>query len=74
MVRVAVISDAPDVALGWSLIEGDILHYVFVQADQRNRGIGRSLIPVKISWITHLTHSGMKIWNKHKEVRLDPFR
>lgn len=73
-IRVAVLSDDPDVALGWSLIEGDTLHYVFVQKEQRNRGIGKSLVPVDIKWITHLTHTGARIWNNHKHVKLDPFR
>ena len=74
IIRIAVLSDDPDVALGWSLIEGDTLHYVFVQAEQRNKGIAKNLVPVKINWFTHLTHTGARIWSKHKEVKLDPFR
>lgn len=74
VIRLAVLSDCRDVALGWSLIEGDTLHYVFVQADQRNRGIAKSLVPVEINWMTHLTHTGAKIWSKHSKVKLDPFR
>lgn len=74
VVRMAVLSDDRDVCLGFSLIEGDTLHYVFVQGDQRNKGIGKSLVPVKINWITHLTHQGAKIWSKHRTVKLDPFR
>ena len=73
VIRIAIISDTPDVALGWSLIEEETLHYVFVQGDQRGRGIGKSLVPVPIKWVSHLTNTGMRIWNKHKEVKFNPF-
>lgn len=73
IIRLAVLTDSPDVALGWSLINGDILHYVFVQRDARNKGIGTALVPVPIQWISHITHTGARIWNKHKHVRFNPF-
>ena len=68
VIRIAVVSDAQDVALGWSLIEGDILHYVFVQSEQRNRGIGRLLVPVEINTITHV--SNFMIDRSRKAARL----
>ncbi len=74
VIRIAVLSDDHDVALGWSLIEGDILHYVHVQHEQRNKGIGKSLVPVKINTLTHLTKSGMSIWHsKLPNAKFDPF-
>lgn len=74
VIRLAVLTDDPDVALGFSFIEGDILHYVYVQHEQRNRGVGRSLVPVKISIITHLTKSGLSIWhNKLRHAVFNPF-
>lgn len=62
VLRLAVLTDTPDVVLGFSLIEGDRLHYVFVQGEQRNRGIGRSLVPVPINSISHLTRIGISAW------------
>jgi len=73
VLRLAILTDSPDVALGWSLVEGDALHYVFVQRDFRNKGIATALVPVPINTITHLTHMGARIWNKHKHVKLNPF-
>lgn len=75
IIRLAILTDSPDVALGWSLIEGDKLHYVFVQRDFRNKGIGTALVPVPINWFSHLTHVGARIWNKpkHKALRFNPF-
>jgi len=73
VIRVAILSDDPDVALGWSLISGEILHYVFVKRDARNKGIAKALVPVTIGWISHMTNTGIRIWNKHKHVRFDPF-
>lgn len=74
IIRLAVLSDDPDVVLGFSLIEGHTLHYVYVQHEQRNRGIGRSLVPVRIDKITHLTKAGLNIWhNKLSHALFDPF-
>lgn len=75
VIRLAVLTEDQDVALGWSLIEGDVLHYVFVQHEHRNNGIGKSLVPVPINVITHLTKSGMSAWhNKLPHAKFDPFR
>lgn len=75
VVRLAVLSDDRDVALGWSVIEGDTLHYVHVQHEQRNRGVGRSLVPKGINVITHLTKCGLRIWPKAlPHAIFDPFR
>lgn len=74
VVRLAVLSDDNDVALGWSLIEGNVLHYVFVQREARNKGIAKSLVPTPIKWITHLTKEGMVIWNKKlPDAQFNPF-
>lgn len=75
VVRLAVLSDDHDVCLGWSLIEGDVLHYIFVQHEHRNQGIGRSLVPVKINYITHVTKAGLSAWNKKlPAAAFDPFK
>lgn len=74
MVHLAALSDDRDVVLGFSVTEHTALHYVHVQKDHRNCGIGTALIPAKIEWITHLTKAGMSIWNaKMKEANFDPF-
>lgn len=73
--RLAVLADDHDVAIGWSAIEGDTLHYVFVQYEYRNHGIAKSLVPVPIKTITHLTKSGLAIWHKKlPEARFNPFK
>lgn len=74
VVRIAVLADDHDVALGWSVIEGSVLHYVHVQSEQRNKGIGKSLVPVKIDTLTNLTKTGMNIWhNKLPHAVFNPF-
>ncbi len=74
VIRLAVLTEDPDVVLGFSLIEGNALHYVYVQHEQRNRGIGRSLVPVKIEVISHLTKAGMSVWHsKLPNAVFDPF-
>jgi len=70
----AVLDDSPDVVLGWSLTENDsILHYVWVDAVQRNKGIAKSLCPNQISKVTHLTTIGAKIFKDMKNVSFDPW-
>lgn len=62
-VRIASLTDDPDIALGFSVSRGNILDFVFVRKENRKFGIGKSLIPEGINTITHLTRTGMSIWN-----------
>lgn len=64
VVRVAVLSDEPDVVIGWSAVERNVLHFVYVKHQGRKRGIARSLIPEQIAVITHLTKTGRSLWQK----------
>lgn len=73
IVRMAVLTDDRDVVLGWSLVEGQTLHYVHVQHDYRNQGIGRSIVPSNIETFSHITKAGMSIWaSKGKHAKFDP--
>ena len=72
--RIAVLSDDEDVALGWSVDEADILHYVYVPKDYRKRGIGKSLIPEGIKQFSHITTIGLSIWTtKYPSLKFNPF-
>lgn len=42
---IAVLTDEPDTALGWSLLEGRAIIYAFVKPEMRGNGIAQSLIP-----------------------------
>src|ERR1035437_8960555 len=39
VVRVAVASEDPSLAYGWSIVEDEKVHFVFVKKDVRNEGI-----------------------------------
>lgn len=74
VVRLAVLSEDRDVVLGYSLSAGPVLHYVWVQSDQRNQGIGTTLAPKTVEKITHVTNSGIKFWQKKfPNAKFDPF-
>ncbi len=74
VVRIAVLSDEPDVVLGFSVSRSDILDYVHVHKDQRRHGIGTNLVPPGIKYITHLTKTGLCIWgSKYGHWKFDPF-
>lgn len=75
VIRLAVLSDNSDVALGWSLIEEDTLHYVFVQAEYRGMGLARKLVPTPINTFTHLTRRGIGLWTaKAPNAKFNPFK
>lgn len=74
VVRIAVLGADRDVALGWSVVEGSILHYVHVQYEQRNQGIGTALVPKGINTISHLTKTGLRLWpEKLPHASFNPF-
>lgn len=73
-VRIAVLTDDADVALGFSIFQEPVLHYVHVHKDNRKLGIGRNLIPPGITTITHVTKTGLSIWgSKYSDWKFNPF-
>lgn len=73
-VRLAVLQEDPDVVLGFSVAEGNFLHYVEVPTAYRRQGIGRSLVPEKVEWFSHLTKLGMRLWaEKAPNAKFSPF-
>lgn len=58
-VVVACLESDPDVILGYAVIEGSRLHWVYVKKHRRRMGIAASLIPASITEVSHLTDQGM---------------
>lgn len=72
-VNVAVLSDDPDVCVGWAVYQGKTLHYCFVPRAGRKQKIATALIP-EFDTITHLTVPGVVIWKKKfPKVIFNPF-
>lgn len=75
IVRLAVLTDAPDVCLGFSVSEPGTLCYVWVHKDNRKVGVATALTQFPFRYITHLTNTAMSIWSKKlPNVQFDPFR
>lgn len=73
-VKIAALKEDPDVILGYSVYDGNTLHWVFVKNAWRGIGLGRDLIPPELSTITHLTKVGRAIWkSKHPTACFNPF-
>jgi GNAT superfamily N-acetyltransferase len=73
-VRLAALTDDPDVVLGFSVSRGPILDYVHVHKDQRLQGIGKALVPKDITTITCLTRTALAIWGtKYPKLEFNPF-
>lgn len=74
IVRIAVLSDDHDVALGFCITRENILDYVHVHKDFRRISIATQLIPRHIDTITHVTRTGLSIWgNKYSHWKLNLF-
>ena len=70
-VRFALLSD--ETIIGWSIFEGPLLHYVFVNKDVRRNGISKALLPTNVKSFTHITNKAIGIWLKHyPEARFNP--
>jgi hypothetical protein len=71
VVNIACLREDPDVTLGYSVVDEDILHWVFIKSSWRRFGIARKLIPVGINTVTHLTRLGKQLKPRHWEF--NPF-
>lgn len=74
VVRLALLEEDDDVALGFSVVEGSCLHYVEVPKSNRKQGIGRALVPDRIDWFSHLTKIGQRLWStKAPNAKFNPY-
>lgn len=73
-VIVACLADEPDVILGYAIVSGAVLHYVFVKEAWRKQGIAKRMLDgLQINCVTHLTNVGNCIRMKHKWL-FDPWK
>lgn len=74
VIKLAVLTEDYDTCLGWSMTEGQTIHYVHVKRDFRKQGIGGELIPKNVEAVTHLTKIGKSIWKKsYRDAIFNPF-
>lgn len=62
--RVACLSDDSDMLLGWSVLVGDRLEFVYVKIDYRRKGIGRLLVKGFKTFSEPETRAGKAIAHK----------
>lgn len=73
-INVAVLKEDPAVILGYSVSEGDRLHWVHVKKAWREIGIAKTLVPPETSSISHVTDVAIKILSKQKKrIIFNPF-
>jgi hypothetical protein len=70
-IRLSVMADDPDVILGYSVVERDCLHWIFVKESWRKMGIAKSLVPSGIKSVSSVTDLGNKI--RPNNWKLNPF-
>lgn len=73
IISMACLKEDPDTIIGYSVKEGDTLHFVYVRSRWRGKGIAKSLIPESIKQVTHLTKIGKALLSKTPGVIFNPF-
>lgn len=72
-VLVAFFPEVPDEVLGWSAVEGDALHYVYVKAAYRRRGIATGLVEGRAKWYTHATDREGRLFLSKMQLLYSPY-
>jgi hypothetical protein len=70
-IKVAVLSDDPDVILGYVCYRNNVLDWIFVKKAWRKMGIAKMIMPTNIDTVTHLTKVGRSL--KPKNWVFNPF-
>ena len=73
-VLVAFFPEVPDEILGWACMRGDALHYVYVKAIYRRRGIATGLVAGRASCYTHATDRVGEAFAASIGAVLNPYR
>lgn len=64
-VRIACLSDDPSIIIGYSVVSGTHLDWIYVKTEYRHMGIGKMLFPKDIETVTdHFTKIGRVIAEK----------
>ena len=72
-VLVAFFPEVPDEVLGWSCVEGSTMHYAYVKAVYRRRGIATGLVPDKTKFYTHRTDREGLTFAEKMSLKFNPF-
>lgn len=73
-VIVAFFPEVPDEILGWACLKGDTLHYVYVKAAYRRKGIATGLAAGQILHYTHATDRVGEAFAASIGATLNPYR
>lgn len=73
LVTLALLIDDLDIALGWSMTEGETLHYIYVSSEQRGQGIAKELLNLKpFDTVSHITRSFERFLKT--DTKFNPFK
>ncbi len=72
-IKVSCLKEDPSVILGYSVYTNTVLHWLFCKSRWRRTGVATSLLPPKLTAVTHLTDLGKKLLKKRPGVHYNPF-
>jgi hypothetical protein len=70
-IRVVAMSDSPDMILGYSVREGDMLEWIYVKEAYRRQGLAKLLLkdqPIHRFNSSQMTKIGQAIFEKHPDI------
>jgi hypothetical protein len=70
--RVAYAAEVPDEILGYSVVEGDTCHFVYVKGPYRRMGIATGLVK-GLKWYTHWTGAQGRLFTAHVGLTYNPY-
>lgn len=75
IVKIACLPDDKDIILGYSILSADYqtIHWVYVKAAWRRKGIGKSLVPTHPTAVSHLSALGKELMSKFESTVFNPF-
>ena len=73
-IRIASLAEDPDVILGYAVLTGEKLHWVFVKRRWRGIGLATDLVAqLNLKTATHVTDIGLSILKKKPGIKFNPF-
>lgn len=74
-ILVACFHDAQETILGYSVLNHETMHWIFVKPAWRKLGIATALMPKEFTIATHITNVGKAIMiDKYPNAIFDPFQ
>lgn len=74
LTSVAFIPEVPDEILGWSVVEADTLHWVYVKGLYRKNGISKMVLPGGLKYYSHGANAPARKFLEKLGMQFNPYK